>query len=254
MQLQGQVAIVTGANQGIGKDIATAFAREGASVVLAARRLPELESVASAINADGGKAVAVQADVSKESDAAKLVETAVNHFGGLDVLVNNAGIAGPIAPITEIDAAAWRECIEINLTGPWLCSREAARVMKGKGGRIINIGSITGKRPLVNRTPYGASKLGVVGLTRALALELGPEHINVNCISPGAVNTSRLALIAENAGMPLEELLKLAAQGSALGTVSEGSDVAALCVFLASDAARQITGQDINVDAGAYMD
>jgi NAD(P)-dependent dehydrogenase (short-subunit alcohol dehydrogenase family) len=249
------VAIVTGANQGIGRDVATAFASEGARVVLAARRLPELESAASAIAAAGGQAIAVQADVSNESDVTKLVETASNHFGGLDILVNNAGIAGPIAPITEMDLAGWQECLQINLSGPWLCSREAARVMKARGGgRIINIGSITGKRPLVNRTAYGASKMGLLGLTRALALELGPDQINVNCISPGAVNTARLALIAENAKMPLEELLKLAAQGSALGSVSEGSDVAALCVFLASDAARQITGQDINVDAGAYMD
>ena len=145
--------------------------------------------------------------------------------------------------------------MDINVTGPWLLSRAVVPLMAAKReGRIINIGSITGKRPLPNRSPYCASKMALLGLTRSLALEVGPQNITVNCISPGAVNSPRLEMLAKNAGMPLEELLKRAAEGSALERVCQPSDVAALCVFLAGPGAANITGQDINVDAGTFMD
>jgi NAD(P)-dependent dehydrogenase (short-subunit alcohol dehydrogenase family) len=254
MLLADRVAVVTGAGQGIGRDIARAMAKEGARCVLVGRRAGPLETLAGCIETDGGKALAIAADVSSEAAVRHVFAEAGRRFGAVDVLVNNAGIAGPIADIGRIELKGWLETIATNLTGPWLCSREAAVAMASSGGgRIVNIGSISGKRPLAQRSPYCASKMGLLGLTRALALELGPVGINVNCISPGAVLTSRLELLAEQAKVPLQDFLKGVASISALKRVTEGPDIAALCVYLASDAARNITGQDFTVDAGTYM-
>jgi len=223
--------------------------------VLVGRRAEPLVEVERAIAARGGTSFAVPADVAREADVQRVFAATLDRFGRIDVLVNNAGIAGPIAPIDKIALDGWLETIAINLTGPWLCCRAAAAEMaKNGGGRIVNVGSISGKRPLANRTPYCASKMGLLGLTRALALELGGANINVNCISPGAVQTTRLELLAEQAKIPLQDFLKGVASVSALKRITEGSDIAALCVYLASDAARNITGQDFTVDAGTFMD
>jgi len=224
-------------------------------VVICARRAAEVEAVAAEIRKRGGEAVAVAADVADDAAVQRVVGTAVDRYGTVDILVNNAGVAGAIGPFWEISPDDWRQCMDINVTGPWLLSRAVVPLMAAKReGRIINIGSITGKRPLPNRSPYCASKMALLGLTRSLALEVGPQNITVNCISPGAVNSPRLEMLAKNAGMPLEELLKRAAEGSALERVCQPSDVAALCVFLAGPGAANITGQDINVDAGTFMD
>jgi NAD(P)-dependent dehydrogenase (short-subunit alcohol dehydrogenase family) len=223
--------------------------------VLAARRKGALASVASAIEAEGGSAFGVPTDVADEEEVQRLFDTVGERWGRLDVLVNNAGIAGPVASIGEIDKAAWDETLAVNLTGPWLCCRAAGTMMMERGGgRIINIGSISGKRPLAQRTPYCASKMGLLGLTRALALELGPSNINVNCLSPGAVETPRLELLAEKAKTPFAEFLQLVAKGSALQRVTQPPDVASLVVYLASDEAHNITGQDFTIDAGTFMD
>ncbi len=255
MLLADRVALVTGAGQGIGRDIALALTKEGARCVLVGRRAGPLEALRHSIEADGGRSLAIAADVASEEAVKGVFAETARRFGAVDILVNNAGIAGPIADIGKIDLAGWLETLAINLTGPWLCCREAAVAMASHGGgRIVNIGSISGKRPLAQRTPYCASKMGLLGLTRALALELGPAGINVNCISPGAVRTARLELLAEKANIPLQDFLKGVASISALKRVTEGSDIAALCVYLASDAARNITGQDFTVDAGTYMD
>ena len=255
MDLAQKVAIVTGASQGIGREIASEMAAAGARVVICARRAAEVEAVAAEIRKRGGEAVAVAADVADDAAVQRVVGTAVDRYGTVDILVNNAGVAGAIGPFWEISPDDWRQCMDINVTGPWLLSRAVVPLMAAKReGRIINIGSITGKRPLPNRSPYCASKMALLGLTRSLALEVGPQNITVNCISPGAVNSPRLEMLAKNAGMPLEELLKRAAEGSALERVCQPSDVAALCVFLAGPGAANITGQDINVDAGTFMD
>jgi NAD(P)-dependent dehydrogenase (short-subunit alcohol dehydrogenase family) len=252
--LADRVGVVTGAGQGIGRDIAMALAGEGARCVLVGRRADPLIEVQRTIEAHGGSALAVAADVTSEADVGTVFRQAAERYGAVDILVNNAGIAGPISPIGQIQLDGWLETIATNLTGPWLCCRAAAIAMAGRGGRIINIGSISGKRPLANRTPYCAAKMGLLGLTRSLALELGPANINVNCISPGAVLTARLELLAEGAKIPLQQFLKGVTSMSALQRITEGRDVAALCVFLASDAAHNITGQDYTVDAGTFMD
>jgi NAD(P)-dependent dehydrogenase (short-subunit alcohol dehydrogenase family) len=174
MYLEGKVAIVTGANQGIGEGIAGTLSREGACVVMVARREKELNDAANAIREEGGNVVAVTADISQEADVQRLVQSTVEQFGTLDIIVNNAGVAGPIGSIWDVDLADFKQCLEINTVGLWLCCREAAAVTKERGSdRMINIGSISGKRPLPQRTAYGASKMAVVGITRALALEVG---------------------------------------------------------------------------------
>lgn len=255
MLLEDSVAIVTGAGQGIGRDIAVAMAREGARCVLVARSADKLKETEEVIKGLGGTALAVPADVSDERSVVSLFETAQKRFGPIGVLVNNAGIAGPVASIQNVSVDGWLETIAINLTGPWLTCRAAATVMADRGGgRIVNIGSISGKRPLAQRSPYCASKMGLLGLTRALALELGPANINVNCISPGPVRTARLELIAEKAGLTMDALMAGLQQGAPLGRIAEGSDIAALCVYLASASGRNITGQDFTVDGGVYMD
>ncbi|MGE0621242.1 MAG: SDR family NAD(P)-dependent oxidoreductase [Pseudomonadales bacterium] len=255
MSLQDTVAIVTGAGQGIGRDIAVALAREGARCALVARSAARLNETEAIIADAGGEAVAIPADVSDEIAVEALFEETLGRLGPPRVLVNNAGIAGPVAPLQQVPLAGWLETLAINLTGPFLTCRAAARAMSTHGGgRIINIGSISGKRPLANRAPYCASKMGLLGLTRSLAQELGPANINVNCISPGPVNTDRLELLAEKAGITLEVLLGSLREGSPLGRIAEGNDIAALCVYLASDAAKNITGQDFTVDGGLFMD
>jgi NAD(P)-dependent dehydrogenase (short-subunit alcohol dehydrogenase family) len=255
MLLEDKVAIVTGAGQGIGRDIAAALAREGARCVLVARSADKLRETEEVIRGLGGTALAVPVDVSDEAAVEGLFRTTAERLGGVDILVNNAGVAGPVAAIRDTSVAGWQETLAINLTGPWLLCREAARTMPDRGGgRIVNIGSISGKRPLAQRSPYCASKMGLLGLTRALALELGPANINVNCISPGPVHTARLELIAQSAGITMETLMAGLQQGSPLGRIAEGEDIAALVVYLASSAGRNITGQDFTVDGGVFMD
>lgn len=252
-RLDEKVSIVTGGGTGIGAAIAQRFAQEGAAVAISGRRAEPLQDVVAAILRDGGKAIAVSCDSATEAGVEKLFSEVDERLGPLDVLVNNAGIAGPFAPIWEQEFAGWEETIRINLSGPFLCSRAAARRMMGRGqGNIINIGSMSGKKPLATRSPYTSSKLGLVGLTRTCALELGQYNINVNCISPGAVQTSRLQELADKWGITLEQIVQGASAGAALKRISSPEDIAGLAAFLASPDSRNITGFDITVDAGMW--
>jgi NAD(P)-dependent dehydrogenase (short-subunit alcohol dehydrogenase family) len=224
---------------------------DGASVAITGRtadRLVETQRLAS----DGiGRILPLAGDTSDESTVADAFDRCVEAFGRLDVLVNNAAIAGPISPIWETDLPGWTEALTTNLTGPWLCCRAAARVMIAqRNGRIVNIGSITGKRPLANRTPYATTKLGLVGLTKTLAVELGPYGITVNVVSPGAIATTRLDDLAQRQGRPLDDLLAEYSSLTTLGRIGVPEDVAEAVAFLASDRARNITGIDLSVDAG----
>lgn len=253
-ELQGKVAIVTGGGTGIGAAIAARLAAAGACVAIAGRRPEVLAETSAAISQAGGTCLAVPGDSATEAGVDALFATTERALGPVEILVNNAAIAGPTAPIWEQTAAGWEETLRINLTGPWLCSRAAARsMMAANKGRIINIGSMSGKRPLAKRTPYTSTKMGLVGMTRTLAVELGPFNVNVNCISPGAVNTGRLQEIATAAGVPLEAVVAGAAAGSALGRISQPTDIAALTEFLAGDGGANITGIDITVDAGVWF-
>jgi NAD(P)-dependent dehydrogenase (short-subunit alcohol dehydrogenase family) len=185
--VKGRVAIVTGASGGIGEAIAVAFAREGARVVVTARRTAELERVVARIEAGGGSAVAVACDLTRESDIVELFAATVRRFGRLDVLVNNAGKQGPGATDT-LTLDFWNEVLAVNVTAPFLTSREAIKIMKAQdpqGGRIINIGSQAGITPRPNSLAYSTSKRALVGLTHALTLDGRAYNVTASIINPG---------------------------------------------------------------------
>ena len=187
--LEGRVAVVTGASSGIGEACAVAFAAKGAKVVLAARRAERLASLVERIEGAGGEALAVATDVTDEAAVDDLFARAVERFGTVDVLVNNAGIADS-TPVDEMALETWRKVIETNLTSAFLCSRAAFRAMKGKGrGRIINVGSISARVPRENSPAYAASKFGLDGLTRSLAIDGRKHNIAASIFHPGIVAT-----------------------------------------------------------------
>lgn len=188
-QLQDRVAIVTGANSGLGRAIAEAFAAEGAKVVLAARRKEVLDEVAAGIKAKGGVALAAPTDVTKEPEVIALFKTALDAFGGVNILVNNAGVAKG-APIEDLTLKTWQELIDVNLTAAFLCSREAVRTMKSRGGgRIINMASISSRAPRQHSAAYTTSKYAIEGLTRSLTLDGRAYGVVASVIHPGVVAT-----------------------------------------------------------------
>ncbi len=253
-ELQGRTAIVTGAAGGIGRAIAELFLREGANVVITGRRVDVTNTAAQELDAVGeATCLAIPGDQSDETAVDALVAQTVDRFGQLDILVNNAAVAGAIGKIWELDLAGWQQTLDINLTGPWLCTRAAARVMVPREeGKIIFISSVTGKRPLATRTPYASTKMGIVGLARTAALELGEHNINVNVVSPGAVDGERLVLIAKTWGVPLEEVKRSFSDLSDLKRLPVASDIADMALFFASERSRNITGFDVNVDGGIW--
>ena len=256
--LTGKVAIITGGGYGIGKQIALAYARLGAKLVLAARSLDPMKQAVAEIEALGTRAIAVPADVSKEADCARIAEQALAAFGRVDILVNNAGIAGPTKKITEMALTEWQEVIDINLTGTWLASRAVLPAMERQGGGIIlNIGSGAGRRGFPLRSPYAASKWAMIGLTQTLAGEWGGKGIRVNCICPGAVEGDRIERTmrarAEATGVPYERIRAGSVSGAAMHRMVTEDEVARVAVFLVSDLAAGVTGQTVNVDAGNIM-
>jgi len=258
LKLLGRVAIVTGGGKGIGRAISLLFAREGADISLAARSTDLMGDVAHEIKALGRRALVNTTDITKVEQVEMMVKRTYEEFGKIDILVNNAGIAGPTAYAYEITPEEWDETFDVNLKGAFLCCRAVVPVMiKQGGGRIINIASMTGKRPLPMRTPYCATKMGMIGFTRSLASELGKFDINVNAICPGAVEGPRIEMVIRNAAkaenVTEEEVRKRFLSASPLGRMVSAEDVARLAVFLASDDSENMTGQDINVTAGVVM-
>lgn len=246
--------IVTGASGGIGRTIALQLLRKGANVVLAARS-DGIEETAAMANA-GDRTLPVRTNVTTESSVENLVERSREVFGGIDGVVNNAGIAGPTAPVTDVDADDWDRTMAVNAKGPFLVVKYAAPLLaKSDRASIVNISSISGKRPLANRTPYTASKMAVIGLTRTLAFELGKKGITVNAVCPGATKGSRIERVIENQaerrGISYEAAKREVFTGdAALGELVDAEDVADTVSFLLGARARHLTGQDINVDAG----
>jgi NAD(P)-dependent dehydrogenase (short-subunit alcohol dehydrogenase family) len=256
--LSGKVAVITGGNQGIGRAIAEAMANAGAALAICARTLESLERAAGEIRGLGVECLALQCDVSDPVSTDAMANAVLDHYGQVDVVVANAGIAGAIRPMHEITYEEWRECIGTDLDGVYLTFRRFIPAMiSGGGGSLIALSSMTGKRPLPERTPYGAAKMGVIGLVRSLALELGPLGIRVNSVCPGAVAGPRLDRIvkqqAEASGITEAESMLRFSDPSALKRPTRAGEVAAACVFLGSDASSGITGEDMNVSAGLVM-
>ena len=252
--MDGTTAFVTGASQGIGREIALEFADRGANVALAARS-DGIEETAESIDAPE-RTLPVRTDVTDEDSIRDALERTVETFGGLDVLVNNAGIAGPTAPIEAVEREAWDRTMAVNVTGMYLTTKHAvSHLRESDRASVINVSSISGKRPLENRTPYTASKMAVIGLTRTLAFELGDDDVTVNAICPGATSGPRIDAVieaqAEELGVSDEEAKRrVFTDAAALGSLVEPADVAKTAAFLAGDEARHVTAQDVNVDGG----
>jgi NAD(P)-dependent dehydrogenase (short-subunit alcohol dehydrogenase family) len=254
----GRTAVVTGAGQGIGAAIARGLAQHGAHVVLSGRHKSTIEAVRATIDGDGGSAEAIVADVTDLKQLERLMERAGGADSVIDILINNAGIAGPTAALVDVTLEDWNATLSVNLTGVFLaCKAALPYIAQAEHGRIVNIGSVTGKQPLPNRTPYAAAKLGVVGLTRTLAHELGPLGISVNVVSPWLVGGDRLEAVigtmAKELGVSADELRAEMTAGTAFKRTVTEADVVATALFLCSPLAGNITGQDLNVSAGAVM-
>src|SRR6267142_2384308 len=248
MRLRGKVALVTGAQQGIGRGIALAFAREGADVgVNYLDDRGAAEKVAQEIQPAGRRAVLVRADVAQARDAQAMVAQVLAELGGLDVLVNNAGVY-PRVPFLEMREIDWDLVLDVNLKGGFFCAQAAAGAMiaGGRHGSIINLAS-QAIRGAVRGVHYSASKGGVVAMTRAMALELAPRGIRVNAIAPGLTDTAQ-----PRYGNSEEELAAMAT-AVPLGRMAQPDDIASVAVFLASDDARHVTGQTVHVNGGSYM-
>jgi|TARA_B100001123_G_scaffold5868_1_gene7487 3-oxoacyl-[acyl-carrier protein] reductase len=257
MRLENQTAIVTGAAKGMGAAITTTLAREGADIVLAARDAAALEDVAAQVRALGRQAHVVACDVIEEAQVKNLVAHALQVFDGrIDILVNIAGVTGPIeTPVQDIPAEEFTEVIMVNEKGTFLPIKHVAPTMIAqKSGKIVNIGGSSGLRGYPMRTSYSASKWAVRGITRTVALELGRHNINVNAVCPGIVETPRMTKLCETKakvrGWAVEEVYDEYVQEMALKRVTTPQDVANAVLFMASDEARNITGQELAVDGG----
>ncbi|MGM0590443.1 MAG: SDR family NAD(P)-dependent oxidoreductase [Halobacteriota archaeon] len=249
-------AFVTGASQGIGRQIAVTLAEYGANVALAARSRDGIEETAELIDAPE-QTLTVETDVTDESSVASALEATVDRFGSLDCVVNNAGIAGPTKPIEDVELDEWQHTMNVNVAGMFLVLKHAvAHLRDSDRGSVVNISSISGKRPLVDRTPYTASKMAVIGLTRTLAFELGDDDVTVNAICPGATKGPRIDDVLEQQasrrGISYEEAKReVFTDDVALGVLVDAADIAEMVAFLASERARHITAQDLNVDGGS---
>ena len=257
MRLQGKTAIVTGGGSGIGRAICLAYGREGANVVVADLNLAGAETVAGEISAAGGQAAAVQVDVRNQEQVQRMVDTAVEGFGGLDILVNNAGV-GKIIPFFETTEADWDFMFDVNCKGLLWCSQAAAKRMieQGRGGKIVNLASQAGRRGEAMVLAYCASKACVISMNQSMALALAPHKINVNAIAPGIVDTPFWDEVdrqfAKLLNMEIGEPKRTFTKQIPLGRIEQPEDVAGMAVFLASSEADYITQQTFNVDGGNW--
>jgi len=249
LSAKGQRVLVTAGAAGIGRAIVDALVEAGAKVLAS-----DVDAGAlAALKQAQPDVLTFQADVADEAAVDRLFEEVQAQLGGLDVLVNNAGIAGPTGAIEELSLADWRRCIDVDLTGQFLCARRAVPLLKAAGGGVmINMSSAAGRFGYAFRTPYAAAKWGVIGLTQSLAKELGPANITVNAILPGIVAGPRMTGVidarAKQVGVPYEEMEATYLARVSLRRMVSPNDVAAMALFLVSPLGRNISGQSLGVD------
>ncbi len=245
VSLRGKVALVTGASRGIGRAIALEMAHSGADLVIASRKLPDLEKVAAEIKAAGGKALPVAAHIGRMEDIQALVSQAVKEFGRIDILVNDAATNPTMDPAINVSERAWDSIMNLNLKGLFFLSQAVARIMKEQGGgAIINIASIAGVQPDILPV-YSISKAAVIMATKVMAKEWAPFGIRVNTLSPGQTKTQFSEALWGN-----PEILKYILERTPMKRIAEPEEMACTAVFLASDQAGYITGQNVMVDGG----
>jgi NAD(P)-dependent dehydrogenase (short-subunit alcohol dehydrogenase family) len=249
MRFAGRVVLVTGAGSGIGEATALRFGSEGALVAAADLSAQAAEATAADIRRKGGRALALTADISRAADCRRLVEQTVSELGGLDVLVNNAGI-GAVGTVLDTDEATFQKVMDVNVKGTFLLSKAALAVMIGKkAGVIINTASIAGVRGIPQRAAYTASKHAIVGLTRAMALDHVKDGIRVNCVCPGTADTPWVGRLLDQATDPVAARAALVAR-QPMGRLGRAEEMAAAILFLASDESSFTTGTAMLVDGG----
>lgn len=256
-QLTGRVALVTGAGRGIGRSITIAFAREGAKVAITARTTDELDEVVATIRDGGGSALAIPADLTDRAAPGRIVSQITQTWGPVDILVNNAGVGSSTnpRPVVDFDDNFWDLSLAVNLTAPYLlCKAVLPDMLARQAGRIITVASINGKIGSLHGAAYAASKHGVLGLTRTLAMEVARAGVTVNAICPGPVHTAmndrRIEYDARRRGVSVAEH---EASLTPIGRRLEPNEIAPLAVYLASDAAAAVTGQAFNICGGVLM-
>ncbi len=246
MSLSGRVALVTGASQGIGRSCAIKLAKDGATVIVAARNQEKLNELVHEITDAGGKATAFALDVADEEQVKSILKSAIAQLGKIDILVNNAGITRDQL-VMRMKRADWDAVLQTNLTSAYLCIQQViGSMLKQRWGRIINITSVFGQMGQAGQANYAASKAGLIGLTMAIAREVGSRNITCNAVSPGFIETAMTAVLSD-------EFKQTAVKQIPLGRVGSPGDVASAVAFLASDDASYITGHVLNVNGGMLM-
>ncbi len=251
--MKNKVVLITGASSGIGKATAEAFAAKGAKIVVAARRKKELDSLVASIEAKGGKASAVQADVSIAKSVEQMVAHTIKVFGRLDYAINSAGIEGKLSGITDLAEEDWDQVLDINLKGTFLCMKYEAKAMLnlGHGGAIVNIGSVNSFLGFPTGSAYVASKHGLIGLTTSISAELAPQGIRVNLLCPGVTNTPMHQRLREIVGNDLYDKALLPTVH--LQRAARPEEMARAIVFLCSEEASYITGTTLTADGGLTL-
>ena len=258
-RLDGKVAIITGAGDGVGRVMAQLFAGEGARLTLAARRRDKLEETASLVGGSADDVMVVPTDITSEDQVRTMVEATVGSYGRVDVLMNNAAQPGRDLYIWEQTLENWNATLAVDTTGAMLCMREVIRqsMLERRSGSIVNFSSTAGWTGMARKTHYTTAKAALRTLTKSVALEVGPYGIRVNCLVPGGIRTELwenwVKRTAAEQGLPWEELAERNARGSALRRVSTPEEIARVGLFLASDESSAVTGQSITADAGTYL-
>lgn len=255
MELNGKVALITGGGKGIGKAISRHFVNAGADLIIFARTREPLNDMAREAAALERKVLVAQGDGSVENDVKDAVKQGLDTFGKIDILVNNTGIEGPNAHITDISLKDWEQTMAVNLSSAFLfCKYVIPSMVQRESGCIINISSLAGTKGIIARSPYCASKWGIIGMSRAVAEEVGPDGIRVNVICPGAVAGERFDRVvkkrAHDYGVSFEEMIETTTKATPLRRYVTENEIAKTALFLASDAASGITGEEIVVSGG----